>query len=154
RYLSSCRGLRDQLARYGDANESAKSIDDELRDLRNSFVLGQTTVALGSPQPDCLIMTENWFVRLCPGGSVIIRLPDLAWVHKRIVMRSALLSQGRMDYELGFRMRNGEACTFDTWTEGKTDQVLRELLQRRPELLIGYRGEWLDLFANGEPAVV
>ena len=68
-------------------------------------------------------------------------------------MRSALLSQGRMDHELGCRTWKGDASSFDTWTEGKTDQVLRELLQRRPELLTGYRGAWLDLFENGEAAV-
>ena len=68
-------------------------------------------------------------------------------------MRSAWLSASRMDHELGCLLRSGDEWLFDTWSEGKTDQVLRELLERRPELLMGYRGQWLDVFQQGDAAV-
>src|SRR5262249_3054807 len=122
---SSTRHLTDRLARYGERDKVISEIDAECQSESQRFVLGQPSCQIGSPQPGCLILTQNWLVRLCPGGSVIVSLPNLAWIHKRIVMRSALLSQARMDYELGCRMRNGDEWHFDTWTEGKTDQVLR-----------------------------
>jgi hypothetical protein len=152
-FTSSTRRLAERLARYGELDKVMNEIDAELHSDSQRFLLGQPTFQFGSPQPDCLVLTENWLVRLCPGASVIVHLPDLVWIHKRIVMRSDLLSHGRMDYELGCRTRNGDDWHFDTWTEGKTDQVLRELLERRPELLTGYRGEWLDLFQQAEASV-
>jgi hypothetical protein len=151
-FTSSARRLPKCLAHYGDSQKVIEEIDTELRTDAKRFVLGQPTYRLGSPQPDCLILTANWLLRLCPGGSVVFRVRDAVWVYKRIIMRSAPLTQGRMDFQLGCRMRDGAEWTFDTWTDGKTDQVLRELLERRPELLTGYRGEWLDLFEAGEAA--
>jgi hypothetical protein len=152
-FLSSARGLRAGLARYGRPDEILQRIDEELRARSGLFMLGQTGVGAGSPQPDCLIMSANWLVRLCPGGSAVIHLPDLAWVHKRVVAKSALLSMVRMEEQLGCRASNGNAWNLETWTELKTDLVLRELLERRPELLTGYRGEWLELAESGEATV-
>ena len=150
---SSTRHLRRQLARYGDPDEIMRRIDTELADRDNVFVMGQKSVYMGSPQPDCLVITPNWLIRLAPGGSAVIRWPDLAWVHKRVIAKSALLSMHRIEHQLGCRTTDGGVWNIETWSELKSDQVVRELQERRPELLIGYRGEWLDLAAQGRDAI-
>jgi hypothetical protein len=149
-FLSSMRRLTERLARYGPPDEVMKRIDAELSDLSHAFVEGRFTKAFISPQPDCLILTENWLLRFCPAGSAIIHLPDLVWIWRRVVARSAPLVMGRIDHQLGCRMANGDEWLFDTWTERRTDLILQEIIERKPELLAGYRGEWHDLAARGE----
>lgn len=152
-YRSSVRGLPKLLARYGPPAAIAKRIDADLGDRSAAFVLGQVTEEFVSPQPDCLIVTNQWLVRLCPGGSVVVSMPELAWVWCRAVARPDPLSMVRMERQIGCRMVNGEEWFFETWTDRRTDTILQELLERKPELLTGYRGEWHDLFAQGGDAV-
>jgi len=142
--LSSTRGLKPRLARFGLPDEVISRIDDELAD-PNAFFLGQASDAFASPQPDSVHVTKNWLVRLCPGGSAIVHLPDLAWVYRRLIVRSALLSHGRYEDEVACVIRNGEAIVFDTWSPLRTEQVVEAVLERRPEVLTGYIGDWVEL---------
>lgn len=151
-FRSSVLGLPKLLARYGPPAMVVKLIDADLGDLSAAFVLGQATEEFSSPQPDCLIITDQWLVRLCPGGSVVVPMPDLAWVWRRAVAKSDPLSMVRMESQIGCRTVAGDEWHFETWTGRRTDMILQELLERRPELLTGYRGEWHDLFAQGADA--
>ncbi len=146
-YRSSTRGVRARLARFGPTDELIVRIDHALKE-PDTFFLGQASDSIMSPQPDCIYITENWLVRLCPGGSSIVHLPDLAWFYRRLVVRSALLSHGRYDDQLTCVMRNGDCWTFDTWSPLRTEQVIDALLDRRPEVLTGHVGEWIDLAAK------
>jgi len=146
--LSATRGLKAKLLScYGPPDELIDQIDRELKD-PNAFRLGQASDSILSPQPDCIYITENWLLRLCPSSSTIVHLPDLAWVYRRLVVRSAFLSHGRYDDRLTCVMRNGDCHTFDTWSPLRTEQVIEALLERRPEVLTGHVGEWIDLAAK------
>jgi hypothetical protein len=149
RRLSSTRGLKRRLAQYGPPDEVISRIDDELAG-RDVFFLGQASDAFASPQPDSVHVTENWLVRLCPGGSAIVHLPDLAWIYRRLIVRSALLSHGRYVDEVACVIRNGEVIVFDTWSPLRTEQVVDALLERRPEVLTGYVGDWVELAAKSD----
>jgi hypothetical protein len=152
-FWSSVRGLPKQLAKYGLPSDVAKRIDADLGDRSAAFVGGQVTEAFFSPQPDCLLLTDQWLVRLCPGGSFVVPLADLAWLWRRAVAKSDPLAMVRMESQIGCRTVAGDVAQFETWTDRRTDAILQELLERKPELLTGYRGEWHDLFALGAEAV-
>jgi hypothetical protein len=142
--FSSTRGLPARLCRYGRLDEIIDRIEDEMGN-PTAFFLGQAADAFTSPEPDCVYITENWLVRLCPGGSAVVHLPDLAWVYRRLIVRSAFLSHGRYEDELACVTRNGEAIVFDTWSPLRTEQVVEAVLERRPEVLTGYIGDWVEL---------
>ncbi|MFL5339337.1 MAG: hypothetical protein ACJ8F7_04140 [Gemmataceae bacterium] len=147
--FSSIQGLTGALARYGPPDEVMERIDRELKD-PGRFFMGQASDSIWSPEPDCVFITANWLVRLCPTGSTIIHLPDLAWVYRRLVARSALMSLGRFDDQFAGVLRNGDSWVFDTWSPRRTEQIIEELLDRRPEVLTGYTGENVELAATAD----
>jgi len=152
-FFSSIRNLPKQLARYGPADEVVKRIDADLRNLSHAFIDGRLPRNALSPQPDCFILTDQWLIRFCPTGSAIVSLPDLMWVWRLEVAKSAPLTMGKIVNQVGCRMANGDEYRFETWTDRRTHDILEEIFERKPELLAGYQGDCHDLFARGEAAV-
>lgn len=144
RWRSSVRGLTQSLACHGKPDDVLSMIDEELADPRR-FELGQLGIEPLSPQPDGLILTANWLVRLCPSGSVVVAISDIAWIYRRVVASSGMVEMSRFDEQIGLVLTSGQHVHFDSWTANQTDRIIEETLERRPEILTGWRGEWIDL---------
>ena len=113
--------------------------------LSRSGIRGFSLAAAGLHFLDCELAGAR-----CPGESAIVHLPDLAWIYRRLVARSALLSLGRLEDHLTCVLCTGDAFTFDTWSPRRTEQVVETLLERRPEVLTGHLGEWIELARQPE----
>jgi hypothetical protein len=149
-YYTFRHDLEDGLAHYGKPAQLIDAIDEELRDAlewyrgHSSDTAGLTT--------DFIALTAHWLVQIRPSRAVVLPLNELTWVYKRVIPRRIWVRSNSYRIELGSRLRDGSVCYIEA-REEILDDLAEELLDRRPGLLTGWRGEYFDLAARGPDAL-
>jgi hypothetical protein len=133
------------LKPFGDVWEIAKKIDAELADSEHTVVIAPQTKWDGVWRWHARVaVSRHWAVNLSPAAAAVSFLPDLVWVYKQLTVVRGV-SRGKIAPGVGVHKRDGGHVWFRTETEDDADVVLEAIVERRPEVLTGFRGEWLDL---------
>jgi hypothetical protein len=150
---SSALRLGRLLRRQGSRRRVVSDIDTELRPPAPRWLRGTWPRSFMYPPPDFTAVTASWLVQMRPGHAALVRLAELAWVHKRVVPKLVWWVGDRYGFELAVRLRDGTAVKVRADDEAELGELLEELLERRPGLLTGWRGDCVALLEAG-PAVL
>src|SRR5262245_20179067 len=142
--------LERDLARYGKPSQLIDAIDAELRDTPDLWVRGYYFDVF--IRKDFIALTPHWLVQLRPHRAAVMRLDDIVWVYKRVVPRRVWVRSTSYRIQLGCRLRDGSLLLVE-WREDDLDELVEELIERRPGLLTGWRGEYFDVAARGPDAL-
>jgi hypothetical protein len=143
------------LASYGPPREVADRIDAELRDPERAVVFGGPRPLLQfwrSTWPPHVGVTANWVIGLAPNDYFVIPLPLVGWVYKQYTAGTQPVFP-RLRYSVGCQLLTGTGRLVHLNDEEEADEMLRVLLEHRPELLTGFRPERLEL-AESDPAAL
>jgi hypothetical protein len=158
-------GLRRQLRAFGGLPEVVARIDAEMADDRSTWSVGtgrctrsfvRGTLLTGHifpPQPSFLALSANWLIEVRPRQATVVHLPDLVWVWKRVVPKKVWFGGSQYNFELGCRLADGSERLVGTESEELLDELAERLLERRPALLTGWRGDWHALREQGDGAL-
>jgi hypothetical protein len=135
------------LAVFGDAWEIARDIDTHLAESDGVF-----TVRYGGPGINEVNLSAAWLVRIMPRTVFAAPVPEMDWVFKRLTLRPQAGHADQFDVDMIVHHRRGVE-PFPFPHEEAADAVMEELLNHRPELLIGHLGEWMDLVRRGPDVV-
>lgn len=90
-----------------------------------------------------VVLTQNWLLRVRPGLFQSLPLSRIVWIYKQITANRATIAAKPYFYGVGFRRDDGRTTLVELDRESDADMVLEIILQRRPELPVGYIGEWV-----------
>ncbi len=147
-YYTFTVDLEKCLARYGPVSRVTDEIDTELRDARDVWLRGEETQFGVFIDRDFIVLTLHWLMQVRPRRAAVMRVEDVVWIYKRVVPRRVWVRSADYRIQLGCRLRDGSTLRLE-WREGDLDDLVEELLERRPGLLAGWRGEHFDLDARG-----
>jgi hypothetical protein len=128
-------------------------VDADLRATTTRRVYGNWPRSVLYPPPDFVALGAKWLIQMRLGHAALVYLPELVWVHERVVPKLIWGVGDRYRVELAGRLRDGSTVSIRLDDEAELGELLEELLERRPALLTGWRGEWLELREAGPAAV-
>lgn len=141
------------LRRRGNAERLIGKLDVDLQYSATRWLHGRWLGAFVYPQSDFIALGAKWLLQMRPGHAALILLTDLVWVHERVVPTALWWLDDRYRFELAGRLRDGSAVKVRLDDEAEFAELLEELLERRPALMTGWRGDWLALLEAGPGAL-
>lgn len=149
---SPARRLGNLLRRHGPT--VINDIDADLRATATRWTYGRWPRSILYSQPDFMAIGAVWLIQMRPGHAELVRLTDLAWVHERVVPKRLWGLGDRYRFDLVGRLRDGSSMSIRADDEAELAELLDELLERRPALLTGWRGDWMALLEAGPNELV
>jgi hypothetical protein len=158
-------GLRRQLAPFGPRRAVVERIDADMADDRVAWAVGAGRAARGPvtsswlrrdlmpAQPSFLALSAEWLLEVRPKRAIVVHLPDLVWVWKRVVAKAVWFGGSQYNFELGCRLADGTERHVRAASEEELDDLVERLLEHRPALLTGWRGDWHTLREQGDAAL-
>lgn len=141
------------FAYYGETNDLIRQIDSEFEPGKGHWIRGELPGAFRGRGNRCAMLGEFWLIVFEPEDFWIVRVPDILWTFKRIVAKPAWWGGERLVFQVCCVMNVDRIYCIPMLNESWADELLQELVERRPEALFGYRGEWRDLAAKGRKAM-
>ena len=137
--------LMQMLKPFGDVRDVARKIDAELDDADQTVLVGPDLRWDGWKRWHARVaVSRHWAINLSPAAGAAVFLPDVVWVYKQLTVVGGL-ARGKVAPGVGCHRRDGGHVWFRTETEDDAEDVLEAILERHPEVLTGFRGEWIDL---------
>lgn len=137
--------VMQMLKPFGDVRAVAKKIDAELDDARQTVRVGPEYRWDGWKRWHARVaVSRHWVVNASPAAAAVAFLPDVVWVYKQLTVVGGF-ARGKVAPGVGCHRRDGGHVWFRTETEDDAEVVLEAIVERRPEVLTGFRGEWIDL---------
>jgi len=136
--------LMQMLKPFGDVWAVAAKIDAELADPEHTVVAPQVRWdGLWRWHPRVGV-TRHWVINLSPAAAAVAFLPDIVWVYKQLTVVGGF-ARGKVAPGVGCHRRDGGHVWFRTECEDDAEAILEAIVERRPDVLTGFRGEWIDL---------
>lgn len=123
------------LTAYGNSEDVAKSLDDELEH--------GNVISI-----EKFIITDNWVICKTRFSISILKIGDLLWLYKRITKRRfSLISWGKIFEVVNNNNRKG-SIAFNVRKEKNADRYLEEIHKRAPWIAFGYNDEYKNLWSG------
>ena len=145
--------LRVLFSSYGDPDELIKHIDCECCPHLRRWIRGRPPRGFRGYNNYHAILTASWLLVFEPKDFWIVRVPDVLWAFKRVIAKPAWWGGERLIFQVCCVMKMVRIYFVPMPNESWADEVLQELIERRPAALFGDRGEWRDLAARGRRAM-
>lgn len=133
------------LSPYGELRELIRQVDSEIESGCCRNIRGK--------QNRSALITNSWLLMFSPSEFWIVSVPDILWAFKRICVEPPWWAGDRLIYQVCCVMGVDRIYHVQVPDESCADDTLQVLIERRPEVLFGYRGEWCDLAARGRRAM-
>src|SRR5262245_51147989 len=146
RWTAGGMPLTASARQHGSPRDTLRRIDAEIAAGRDVRFFG--TWRFWTP-PDLIIFTPNWLVQINAAGVSAVRLDDVLWVFKRSRVMMQTWGRERVVHGLRVYYRPDYWEVFPLSSPDAVDDVLGELLRRRPEVLAGHFEEHLAAAVTG-----
>jgi hypothetical protein len=141
------------LSSYGSTSDLILQIDRELSTDLALWKRGQAPTAFRGRFSRCTIVTLSWLLNFDQTDFWVLPLTDVLWAFKRVCAVSAWWGGERLVFQVCCVMGVNRIYCLTMPNESWAAGALGAMIERRPEMLVGYRGEWRDLAATGRKAL-
>jgi hypothetical protein len=139
--------LLQPMALFGDPLVIAKQIDAEIVDNSSAFVFGH----IPRWRPWRIFgpvvftaLTPHWLVRFTHHYYHVVSIEPVVWVYEAVTAKSSWLGGERFEHAIALVYAGGGEERLRMGSHGAICDVLERLFQQRPELLVGYLGDYVD----------
>jgi len=98
------------------------------------------------------VLTADWLIHVSLGRIVILMPDKICWIYRKITASKFTLVGPRYRHAVSCRMADGKT-EFDV--SAKTEPIAlwlaADLVNRRPNVLTGYQGDWVELGITNPP---
>jgi hypothetical protein len=143
--------LEFYLAPHGAVEEVVDRIDKELA-TDDLLRIGSFPSVPNAVTQRAWTVTRSWLIEFDPSSFCLLPLDDVFWVYKVIVVRPTLMG-GRLTYQVCITAATEVQHYLPVLTEYEADDIVAELVRRRPYILVGYQLPYDDLVEEGVATV-
>src|SRR5262245_60724103 len=131
---------------YGDRLDVFREIDAEIAAGSDVRTFGGWNAWNPLAAPDLVVFTPGWLVQVNAAGVSAVRLDDVLWVFKRSrVVSSPWWDREFVSHAIRVYFRPDQWELLSLASPEAVDEVIEELLRRRPEVLTGYFDETREM---------
>ena len=145
------RWLQYHLEPHGNVDGVIDRIDQDLA-AGDVYCAGRLPWLPRSGQHPTVIVTRSWLLSFDSSGFCLLRLDDIFWAYKAIVVVPTLIG-GRLSFQIGIASATEYLHFLRVVDEPGANDVLNQLVRRRPYIFVGYQVSCRDVADKGVNAM-